>query len=344
MTSISPAARAALLARINAVKAATPPTPPTVRRDTLPPVEPPTHKPAFDDGLFASTPTPAGITVTGTTPATPTERIDLELDDNLKSFLLALGNAPGIQNLRLVGPAGCGKTSIGQWLAQETNKRLLIMDCSVIREPRDWFGFRTVNSGNIMWQDTEFVRTITAGNCVVVLDELNRAPASVLNGLMPLLDHRRASWLEERGSLIRVGPNTTFVATTNMGAKYLGASPIDMALRDRFSRVVEVTYLNPTRESALLHRRTHLAPEACNHLADIASNTRGKTSAHDPISTRELLAAASDVATFGEQSLRYTILSKIEDHAKRAAMATLLAGKFPNLVSEVAASNNDCPF
>lgn len=341
--NISPTARAAILARINAVKAATPPTPTTPRKDTMPPtIEPETHKPAFDDGLFASSTN--GISVPGTTLPTLTERIDLELDANLKSFLLSIGNSTTIENLRLIGPAGCGKTSIGQWLAQETNKRLLIMDCSVIREPRDWFGFRTVHNGSIRWQDTEFVRTVTSGNCVIVLDELNRAPASVLNGLMPLLDHRRASWIEERGAAVRVAPNTTFVATTNMGAKYLGASPVDLALRDRFSRVVEVTYLPTVQESKLLARRTNLNEKSCVALSEIAANTRGKNSTHEPISTRELLAAASDIAKYGEQSLRYTILSKIEDHSKRAAMATLLTGKFPGLVCDVAATSNTEPF
>jgi len=341
--NISPTARAAILARINAVKAASPAAPVTTRKDTMPPtIEPETHKPAFDDGLFATAPN--GISVPGTTPATPTERIDLELDDNLKSFLLSIGTSTAVENLRLIGPAGCGKTSIGQWLAQETNKRLLIMDCSVIREPRDWFGFRTVHNGSIRWQDTEFVRAVTSGNCVIVLDELNRAPASVLNGLMPLLDHRRASWIEERGAAVRVGPNTTFVATTNMGAKYLGASPVDLALRDRFSRVVEVTYLPTPKEAALLSRRTGLKLDSCTALATIAHNTRGKASTHEPISTRELLAAASDIAKYGEQSLRYTILSKIEDHSKRAAMATLLAGKFPNLMADTITTTATEPF
>ena len=337
--NLSPAAIAALRARINAVA---PTTPVTTRLTTPEPMPMDTHKPAFDDGLFAAA--PHGIAVPGTTPATPVERIDLELDDNLKSFLLSIGTSTGIENLRLVGPAGCGKTSIGQWLAQETNKRLLIMDCSVIREPRDWFGFRTVHNGSIRWQDTEFVRAVTSGNCVIILDELNRAPASVLNGLMPLLDHRRASWIEERGAAVRVGPNTTFVATTNMGAKYLGASPVDLALRDRFSRVIEVTYLPTAKESLLLSRRTGLSIDSCISLATIASNTRGKTSGHEPISTRELLAAASDIANYGEQSLRYTILSKIEDHSKRAAMATLLAGKFPGLVSDTATTTASEPF
>lgn len=276
---------------------------------------------------------------------TPVELIDLTLDDTVKSFILAIGKSSKPENLRLIGPAGCGKTSAGQWLAQETGKSLLIMDCSIIREPRDWFGFRTVKDGAIKWQDTNFVRQVTAGNCVIVLDELNRAPSAVLNGLMPLLDHRRSTWVEERGSAVTCGPNITFVATTNVGSRYIGASPVDLALADRFSRVIEVSYLDVTDETDLLCRRISSLPRnSAEALTVIAATTRAKTSGYEPISTRELLAAASDLALYGEHSLRYTLLSKITDHSKRASLATLLTGKFPGLTGNVISNKESIPF
>ena len=276
---------------------------------------------------------------------TPVEPIDLTLDDTVKSFILAIGKSTKPENLRLIGPAGCGKTSAAQWLAQETGKALLIMDCSIIREPRDWFGFRTVKDGAIKWQDTAFVRQVMEGNCVICLDELNRAPSAVLNGLMPLLDHRRSTWVEERGSAVTCGPNITFVATTNVGSRYIGASPVDLALADRFSRVIEVSYLEVTDETDLLCRRIPSLPRnSAEALTVIASTTRAKTSGYEPISTRELLAAASDLALYGEHSLRYTLLSKIVDHSKRASLATLLTGKFPGLTGNVISNKESIPF
>jgi nitric oxide reductase NorQ protein len=334
MTSLTPAQITAIRARIaNAKKAA---LPHSVRLSTPDPEPMLTNapKPAFDDGLFA--PHSKGIPVPGSTPATPpVERIDLELSPHLSSYLLRLAATPGTHNLRLIGPSGCGKTSIGQWLAQETNRPLLIMDCAVVREARDWFGFRTISNGSIIWQDTQFVRTVEAGNAVIVLDEMNRAPSSVLNGIFSLTDHRRRAWIEERQSHVTVGPNTIFISTTNVGSRFVGASPIDEALRNRFQRVIEVTYLPVAAETALLERRIpHLTTAQAAALSSIAAATRAPNSNMDPISTREIIAAASDLVLFGEQSLRYTMLSKVDDPARRAALATLLAGKFPSIVSD----------
>lgn len=337
----SAASRAALLARIAQFKTTHAAQPPAV---IVPPCPPPQQEnDMYAPDMFADTVTP-GIVCTGRI-TTPVELIDLTLDDTVKSFILAIGKSTKPENLRLIGPAGCGKTSAGQWLAQETGKSLLIMDCSIIREPRDWFGFRTVKDGAIKWQDTNFVRMVTAGNCVIVLDELNRAPSAVLNGLMPLLDHRRSTWVEERGAPVTCGPNITFVATTNVGSRYIGASPVDLALADRFSRVIEVSYLDVTDETDLLCRRIPSLPRnSAEALTVIASTTRAKTSGYEPISTRELLAAASDLALYGEHSLRYTLLSKIADHSKRASLATLLTGKFPGLTGNVISNKESIPF
>lgn len=337
----SAASRAALIARIAQFQAANAAQPPKVVIPPQPPTE--TDTDMYEPDMFINTKTP-GITCAGRI-TTPAELIDLTLDDNVKAFINAIGKSTKPENLRLIGPAGCGKTSIGQWLAQETGKSLLIMDCSIIREPRDWFGFRTVKDGAIRWQDTNFVRQVVAGNCVVVLDELNRAPSAVLNGLMPLLDHRRSTWVEERGSAVTCGPNVTFVATTNVGSRYIGASPVDLALADRFSRVIEVSYLDVKDEADLLCRRIPRLPrDSAEALTVIAATTRAKTSGYEPISTRELLAAASDLALYGEHSLRYTLLSKITDHSKRASLATLLTGKFPGLTGNVVNSKEGIPF
>ena len=337
----SAAARASLNARIAQFKNSHAAQPPKVVIPPCPPTQ--QENDMYAPDMFTDSSAP-GITCAGRI-TTPAELIDLTLDETVKSFINAIGKSPTPENLRLIGPAGCGKTSIGQWLAQETGKQLLIMDCSIIREPRDWFGFRTVKDGAIKWQDTNFVRMVTAGNCVIVLDELNRAPSAVLNGLMPLLDHRRSTWVEERGSAVACGPNITFVATTNVGSRYIGASPVDLALADRFSRVIEVSYLDVNDEADLLCRRIPRLPrDSAEALSVIAATTRAKTSGYEPISTRELLAAASDLALYGEHSLRYTLLSKITDHSKRASLATLLTGKFPGLTGNSVNSKEGIPF
>ena len=127
--------------------------------------------------------------------STPPPHIDLEISPVLSKYMLDIAASGRIHNLRLVGPTGCGKTSIGQWLAGETGRPYLIMDCSVIREPRDWFGYRTVKAGEIAWQDTQFVRTVESGNAIIILDELN--PIAGLADSKKLSARRREALFDE---------------------------------------------------------------------------------------------------------------------------------------------------
>jgi ATP-dependent protease Clp ATPase subunit len=78
-------------------------------------------------------------------------------------------------NIRLVGPAGCGKTSFATQYAAKNNYPCLIMDCANVREPRDWFGYRTFDpvTKEIVWHESLFVKMVETAHSVIVLDELN---------------------------------------------------------------------------------------------------------------------------------------------------------------------------
>lgn len=269
----------------------------------------------------------------------PAADTTFRMADGLRTYLDRISesaNAGNIEHLRIVGPAGCGKTELGLQMAAMAGLPAFVMDCSIVREPRDWFGSRTVRNGAVLWQDSAFVRAVTRGRCVVILDEANRASLTVGNALLPLLDRRRASLVEERGSVVRVGPGTVFVATMNEGAAYTGTSPMDAALRDRFPRVVEMTYLPADEEAALLVERTGVAPDVAARLVDIAGRTRdasgnGGTFTH-PLSTRQLLAAAADFRMTGPASLVFTVAnlypSEGGSESERAGIVSLLIGKF----------------
>ena len=251
--------------------------------------------------------------------------------------IAAAAQGGSIEGLRFVGPAGCGKTEAALQLAAMAGFDAFVIDCSIVREPRDWFGSRTVKGGAIAWQDSQFVRAVTRGNTVIVLDEANRASLTVGNALLPLLDRRRATLVEERGSVVRVAPGTVFVATMNEGAAYTGTGPMDAALRDRFPRVVEMTYLAPADEARLLVDRTGIDAPTAARLVEIAGKTRaigagGVSPFSTVLSTRQLLAAAADYRLSGPGSLTYTVANLYPaeggTESERAAVTALLVGKF----------------
>lgn len=269
----------------------------------------------------------------------------------LREYLNSVATAAqggSIEHLRFVGPAGCGKTEAAMQVAAMAGFPAFIMDASVVREPRDWFGSRTVRGGSVAWQDSPFTHAIQRGRCVVILDEVNRASLAVANSLLPLLDRRRATLIAERGEAVRVGAGTIIVATMNEGAQYSGTGPLDAALRDRFPRVVEMNYLQEAEEALLLVARTGLDMDNASRLVEIAHKTRrtvGATGIQQfgtALSTRQLLAAADDLKRCGPSSLAFTIanLYSAEGGAEseRAAIVALLVGKFGALgAGEVAA-------
>lgn len=241
------------------------------------------------------------------------------------------------QKVLLKGPHGAGKTEMAMQFAARTGRPILVMDCANLREPRDWFGFRTVEDGQIAWHTSMFVRVLRAGNAVILLDEINRNSPAVSNVLNPLLDARGATFLEELGETIRVGPNTVFFATMNEGAMYTGTHTMDAALRDRWPRVVEVTYLPRDLEVSLLMTRTGIDRDSARNLVDIANRIRKRAAGldatfSDSFSTRQLLAAAEDFVQGGVESLTFTMTNLFsaegDTRSERAAVLQLIQGKF----------------
>jgi midasin (ATPase involved in ribosome maturation) len=266
------------------------------------------------------------------------------INDNVgnlfKILQISRQNCP--QNVKLVGPHGCGKTELAIQFAARLKLPLLIMDCANLREARDWFGYKSAREGTVFWHESQFVKAVSAGNHVILLDELNRANPHLLNTLMPLLDARRFTYLEEKGDKICVGPGTVFFASMNEGAGYTGTSALDRAIRDRFPRAVELTYLGEQDEIKLLMKRVGVSEEIATRLVQMANKIRedatGLTaSLTDSMSTRQLIAAAHDFAIGGVDTLTFTIINHFsadgDDDSERIRVQNIIQGKFGDLLA-----------
>lgn len=244
------------------------------------------------------------------------------------------------QNVRLNGPAGCGKTTTAMEFAARYNRPMLVMDCALVREPRDWFGYRDIDkkTGTPFWHKSLFYQFVQYHGAVIVLDEINRVSQGVINSLLPLLDDRRKTYLEESGSTIHVGKNVVFFGTTNEGREYSGTVSFDFAQADRLCTLIEATYLPEAEESKLLHIRTGLGLEECRKLTSVANHVRKKAASDSAdtfsksISTRMLLNAAEKMHFSGPSTLRYTLLSHYSsdggEQSERGQLLKLLQGKF----------------
>jgi nitric oxide reductase NorQ protein len=145
-------------------------------------------------------------------------------------------------NVLFTGPSGSGKTLLAQHFAETTQRKLEVVDCASITDPTDWFGYFRATNGNVYFeQNSNFAGALNDGNCVILLDEINRLPASLLNPLFPILDFRGKTIIQN--VVVEVGENIIFMATINEGYQYTGTFEIDVALRNRFDATVKTDFL-----------------------------------------------------------------------------------------------------
>lgn len=256
-----------------------------------------------------------------------------------------LGALP--QKVMLKGPHGAGKTELAMQFAARLKMPMLIMDCANLKEPRDWFGYKTIENGQVVWHESQFDKVLAMGNHVVLFDEINRVHPGVLNTLLPILDGRGFTYLEEKGSCVMAGERLVFFATMNEGAAYTGTASTDIAMRDRWARIVEVSYLPKDKEIDVLIARTGVSEKVAKALVDIAGQIRNKASGigstfSDGFSTRQLIACAEDFVIDGVESLTFTMTNLFSNEggasSERAKVLQLIQGKFGSVSSPESAA------
>ena len=213
------------------------------------------------------------------------------------------------ENILVVGPQGCGKTDLGLWFAAKKKMPTIMLNCAMIRETKDWMGWRAVEEGSIFWQKSAFVRAIEKGGVCVIMDEFNRLHASLHNSIYPLLDHRRQSFIEELQETVAVGPGTIFFGTVNIGLSHVGTYVMDSSMEDRWGIRIDVGFLDAAKEADVITAKTGLDASHVKRLVQLANDVRkraqgDRASFTRAVSTRQLLKTARLMKRFKEASVK----------------------------------------
>ena len=205
-------------------------------------------------------------------------------------------------NTMIIGPTGCGKTSVVQEICKRLGKTLHIFDMGTMMDPiSSLLGVHRLEKGASIFDYAKFTQVIKEP-CVVLLDELSRAPLSAMNILFSCLDDRRNLNIEiacgsgERE--IEVNPEVTFIATANVGAEYSGTNSMDRALVNRFFPI-ELGCIPAKEEEAVLCTRTGINKDVAQLIVKIANNIRSlckKQEVSVSLSIRETLMVAELVS------------------------------------------------
>lgn len=136
-------------------------------------------------------------------------------------------------NILIYGPTGPGKTtSVEAWCATR-GIRLAMISGNASMEPSQLFGkFVPDGTGSYMWIDGPVTDVVRNGGCLL-LDEINFISPKIYTVAYPLLaDDRSITLLDHRGEVINAHPDFTVFATMN--PDYIGTTPLNFALRNRF--------------------------------------------------------------------------------------------------------------
>ncbi|MEM0949552.1 MAG: AAA family ATPase [Pseudomonadota bacterium] len=214
---------------------------------------------------------------------------------------LALAALSHGQHVYLAGPAGTGKTEFARQIAAHWNRSFTRISFTGHTEAPVLVGGYGLKDGATVWKDGQLASAIRIPGNVILLDEPSFATPGALAVLQAVLDSDRALHVDETGEVIPVADDVLFIAADNtagtgdMSGAYEGTRILNRAFLDRFALTVEVDFLSPGQEAALIHGRTGLPKKRANKLANFAAVTRTKAEEAEVshgVGLRRLLACA----------------------------------------------------
>lgn len=165
----------------------------------------------------------------------------------------------------LEGPPGVGKTSLIENLAAVIGYNIVRINFCEHTDLTDLFGAdqpsdaisdekenqidNNTGVGSFVWRDGPLLAALKSPNTWILLDELNLAPQSVLEGLNAILDHRGEVFIPELNKTFKLDKQTRIFASQNPFMQGGGRKGLPQSFLNRFTKV----YLRKLHSDDLCH-------------------------------------------------------------------------------------------
>ena len=184
---------------------------------------------------------------------------DKAVDKVVEAVMMAkaglVDDAKPMASLLFVGPTGVGKTEVAKQLAKELGIELVRFDMSEYTEKHTVAKLIGSPAGYVGYEDggllTDAIRKTP--NCVLLLDEIEKAHSDIYNILLQVMDYARLTDNKGQKADFR---NVILIMTSNAGAQY--ASQANVGFNSNVSR----------GEAMLTQVKKTFKPEFINRLSD----------------------------------------------------------------------------
>ena len=172
---------------------------------------------------------------------------------------LLLSDSTG-ENLWFGGEKGTGKSETARQFAARTGRGFKRINFHKHTTAEEYLGATGLKGGDTVFEPRDFLTAYTSPSTVILLDEITNADAGELAPLNGFLEPNAAVsfggqvWRKAQGVLVFAADNT-FGSGDDSG-RYAGTRTQNVALVDRFARVIPFTFLDPDDEIDAIVKRT----------------------------------------------------------------------------------------
>ncbi|ESZ93228.1 hypothetical protein SBOR_6384 [Sclerotinia borealis F-4128] len=172
------------------------------------------------------------------------------------------------------GSPGVGKTTLIAALARACNRPLTRINLSEQTDLMDLFGsdvpVEGAEAGHFAWRDAPFLQAMQRGEWVL-LDEMNLASQSVLEGLNACLDHRGEVYISELDQTFKRHPNFSVFAAQNPHHQGGGRKGLPSSFVNRFTVVYADVFRNDDMKLICQHNFPSMPHELITTIIDFVT-------------------------------------------------------------------------